>query len=226
MTLSTSCENKYINKTANPAVRDTDVAGLPDYPMSNRQCGDVVTEKCNLLYAQIMAYSLHQENDTALACMLASWVCGEGVLPEWMGLGKMEFTRMLQMHFPGFPVDSLQRPARELDAARVEERNELRQLLLNYRGSARDDKEWIATILSTACLGQNHLWQDLGLWSRQQVTELIKTNFPGLAERNDKDMKWKKFLYKQLCLADGIYVCRSPSCEVCADYDDCFGAEE
>jgi NifQ. len=40
------------------------------------------------------------------------------------------------------------------------------------------------------------------------------------------DMKWKKFIYKQLCEAEGLYVCRAPSCEVCKDYDQCFGKEE
>ncbi len=39
-------------------------------------------------------------------------------------------------------------------------------------------------------------------------------------------MKWKKFIYKQLCITEGIYTCRAPSCEVCADYADCFGPEE
>ncbi|MFM8444786.1 MAG: nitrogen fixation protein NifQ, partial [Methylococcus sp.] len=33
---------------------------------------------------------------------------------------------------------------------------------------------------------------------------------------------WKKFLYKQLCEAEGIYVCRAPSCGECVDYADCF----
>ena len=34
-------------------------------------------------------------------------------------------------------------------------------------------------------------------------------NFPQLARRNTQDMRWKKFLYKQLCEQDGGYVCRS-----------------
>jgi len=50
-------------------------------------------------------------------------------------------------------------------------------------------------------------------------------NFPGLSTLNDRDMKWKKFLYKQLCERTGVYVCRSPSCEVCVDYAKCFGRE-
>jgi nitrogen fixation protein NifQ len=39
-------------------------------------------------------------------------------------------------------------------------------------------------------------------------------------------MKWKKFLYRQLCLEEGIYVCRAPSCDVCRDYDLCFARED
>jgi nitrogen fixation protein NifQ len=54
----------------------------------------------------------------------------------------------------------------------------------------------------------------------------MERNFPSLAARNDKNMKWKKFFYKQLCDAEGIYVCRSPSCEVCVDYAQCFAPEE
>jgi len=32
----------------------------------------------------------------------------------------------------------------------------------------------------------------------------MRRNFPPLAARNRKDMKWKRFLYKQLCEAEGI----------------------
>ena len=50
-------------------------------------------------------------------------------------------------------------------------------------------------------------------------------NFPGLARANSGDMKWKKFLYRQLCSSEGIYVCPAPSCGVCKDYAKCFGPE-
>ena len=81
-------------------------------------------------------------------------------------------------------------------------------------------------IVVAANMGMDHLWQDLGLWSRDDLGTLIKTNFPPLAEKNSQDMKWKKFLYKQLCDQKGVYVCRAPSCDVCDDYDLCFGPEE
>jgi nitrogen fixation protein NifQ len=38
-------------------------------------------------------------------------------------------------------------------------------------------------------------------------------------------MKWKKFLYRQFCAREEIYVCPAPSCGVCKDYAKCFGPE-
>jgi nitrogen fixation protein NifQ len=55
---------------------------------------------------------------------------------------------------------------------------------------------------------------------------MLQYKFPHLAEKNDQDMKWKKFLYKQLCEAEGLYFCRAPSCNVCIDYPKCYGSEE
>jgi nitrogen fixation protein NifQ len=81
--------------------------------------------------------------------------------------------------------------------------------------------EWLAV----ACLGDNHLWQDLQLPSRAELTALMNHWFPALAARNDRDMKWKKFFYKQLCDRAEISVCRAPSCAVCSDYALCFEAD-
>ena len=84
----------------------------------------------------------------------------------------------------------------------------------------------MAHVVAAGCMASDHLWQDLGLWRRADLTALMRRNFPALAARNVKDMKWKRFLYKQLCEAEGIYVCRAPSCEVCSDYHACFGPED
>ena len=75
-------------------------------------------------------------------------------------------------------------------------------------------------------MADNHLWQDLGLPSRKELSLLMQTHFTGLAQRNSGDMKWKKFLYRQLCERAGLMVCRSPSCGVCSDYQACFGPEK
>jgi nitrogen fixation protein NifQ len=49
--------------------------------------------------------------------------------------------------------------------------------------------------------------------------------FPALVARNAGDMKWKKFLYRQLCEREQLLICKSPSCSVCSDLPVCFGPE-
>ena len=174
----------------------------------------------------LMSYSQGGENDYILACIISSWLTGEGVLSDWLGLGQENFIALLGFHFPGIDFYSMVNPGRDLDKSRLDEREELLQLLSSHYAGKFIAEQWIAEIVVDACQGQNHLWQDLGLWSRKDLTQLMAQNFPTLAARNDKDMKWKKFLYKQLCIAEGIYTCRAPSCQVCVDYAQCFGPEE
>ena len=81
----------------------------------------------------------------------------------------------------------------------------------------------MAHVVAAGCMSADHLWHDLGLWSRTDLTGLMRRNFPALAALNARDMKWKRFLYKRLCEAEGIYSCRAPSCEACTDYAACFG---
>ncbi len=83
----------------------------------------------------------------------------------------------------------------------------------------------MASVVAAGSMGGNHLWEDLGLRRRPELTELMRRNFPSLAARNVRDMKWKRFLYKQLCEAEGIHACRAPSCEECADYHVCFSSD-
>lgn len=181
-------------------------------------------------YRCIMAFASGLSNDETYACMLSSWQAGKGVLPVDFGLGEDGFRQLLAAHFPGMQHASLDIPARRSDSRRDDERDDVLQLLLSHRTDLSDaDAEsatWMAYIVAMACQGQDHLWQDLGLWSREQLSKLMARNFPVLASKNDRNMKWKKFLYKQLCITEGIYTCRAPSCEVCSDFDDCFGAED
>lgn len=178
-------------------------------------------------YDGLIAYASGQGNDDALARMLASRMCDEGALPVALGLSSGAFAELMAHHFPGYADanNTLQSDGGAI-AARSDEVAELHSLMLSHRAGDSPSESWMASIVAVACLGSDHLWQDLGLWRRAELTQLMQRNFPALAEKNVQNMKWKKFLYKQLCIAEGVYVCRSPSCEVCADYQDCFGPEE
>ena len=111
-------------------------------------------------------------------------------------------------------------------ARRLDELDDLLALLLDHRSVNDEPAAWLAHAVASAALGEQHLWQDLGLPSRRELSLLMQTHFTSLAQLNSGDMKWKKFLYRQLCERAGLTVCRSPSCGVCSDYQLCFGPEE
>lgn len=178
------------------------------------------------IYAGLMAARRGEPVEETLARILASWSLGLGAMPDWLGLGESAFYRMMQDHFPGYDLTLLMNPGRPLDWQRCDEMGDLRKLLMASRTSNNQSEAWMAEILVAGCLGKDHLWQDLGLWNRSELSKLMLEHFKPLASRNDRDMKWKKFLYKQLCETEGITTCRAPSCEVCADYQNCFGPEE
>lgn len=108
----------------------------------------------------------------------------------------------------------------------AEEEQDLRGLLLEHRAIGAPEEEWLASILARSALRANHLWQDFGVHNRQEVSETLHRHFPSLHARNTGNMRWKKFLYKQLCDRAEIRICKAPNCEVCHDYPVCFGSEE
>ena len=181
-------------------------------------------EQARLIHARLMSSSHGGRNDDAIACMLSSWCVGQGAMPVRLGLDKDEFDVMMTDTFPGVELPFPSSDCGEGND-RLDEQDDLYQLLLANMSADQDDANWMAKIVIAGCMGADHLWQDLGLWSRDDLTRLMEINFPDLAKRNDKNMKWKKFLYKQLCIQEGVYTCRAPSCEVCADYKECFAPE-
>jgi nitrogen fixation protein NifQ len=177
------------------------------------------------LYGQLMAQAGGHANDDLFARMLASQILGMGALPHGLGLAKADFAALLARHFPRYRLPSGM-DEEMAEASRQTEREDLLTLLEEHCAGKDESEHWMAVIVSAACMGRDHLWQDLGLWSRVDLSRLMTQNFPALAARNTRDMKWKKFLYKQLCDREEVQVCRSPSCEVCADYAGCFGPED
>ena len=150
-----------------------------------------------------------------------------GALPQSrpLGLDTLAFEALLARYFPT-ANDLPERAAGGCLALRADEYDDLLQLLLDHRSDGSDETTWLASAVAAACLGNNHLWQDLGLANRQELSDLLKTRFPSLYARNTGNMKWKKFFYKQLCERASVNACRAPSCRVCVDYAQCFGAEE
>ena len=158
--------------------------------------------------------------------MVASWCAGQGVLPGYLGLGTDQFKQLNDTFFQDYSLPEQAASGSRLDFSRMLEKEDLVNLLKHYSRPDTPEMDWMIAIIVAGCLGNDHLWQDLGLWSRAQLSAMLQYNFPELAAKNDQDMKWKKFLYKQLCEAEGLYLCRAPSCGVCIDYSKCYGPEK
>ncbi len=177
-----------------------------------------------LLATPATAAATGDPNRRLLATMIAGRAAGAGCLPNHLGLGGAAYHRMAAEHFPGYG-DIAPEECAETGAKAIPEWGDLQKLLVGHRAGERVSELWIADIVATACAGSDHLWQDLGLVDRAQLTTLMRANFPELARANSGDMKWKKFLYRQFCTLEGIYVCPAPSCGECKDYARCFGPE-
>lgn len=146
------------------------------------------------------------------------------------GLGSADTLALMDEGFPGtdaiLGLDWSSMVERE--EPRLDEIEDLTQLLMAHTDPGAGltaHARGAAWALACASLGDNHLWQDMRLPSRLELSRLIAQWFPSLAARNTQDMKWKKFFYKQLCERAQLFICKAPSCDVCTDRPVCFGPE-
>ncbi len=147
------------------------------------------------------------------------------------GLDLGEFSALLDEYFPGARGVYLTPASRASLATGIrggafDEFEDLLSLLLEHRSDDSRQSLWLAHAIAACCMGDDHLWQDLGLPNRQALSDLLSHHFPALFAANTRGMRWKKFFYKQLCERHGAFVCRSPSCAECSEYANCFGPEE
>ena len=140
------------------------------------------------------------------------------------GLAGDALAALVRCRFPHLPAElKLRAPTSAISSGRDDEFADLVELL-RAAGTPDDaTTTWLAHAIATAAMGGNHLWQDMGLPSRELLSTLLSVRFPALARRNTGDMKWKKFFYRELCLRAGLLLCKSPSCSECIDHPTCFG---
>jgi nitrogen fixation protein NifQ len=101
----------------------------------------------------------------------------------------------------------------------------VRDLLLANRSTEGEDGRLLAAMIARRSMEPNHLWEDLGLRDRSELTRLLARHFAPLAARNTKNMKWKRFFYRMLCEDEGFSMCSTPVCSACSDFHTCFGEE-
>jgi nitrogen fixation protein NifQ len=113
----------------------------------------------------------------------------------------------------------------QASCAEDEEIAMVRGLLLANRSTEGDTGRWLASMIARRSMQPNHLWEDLGLRDRTELTRMLERHFFPIASRNTRNMRWKRFFYRMLCEDDGLVMCTTPVCSQCSDFDLCFGDE-
>lgn len=177
------------------------------------------------IYHTLMDAAATPDFDTHLyACILAlSALDAQAEGMTWAEAAGYEDMDVLEAMFPTEAwhlADGLRGELR-----RSAEESNLVDLL--WRGATRHDRyEAVLTqMVGRRAQRPNHLWQDLGLQNRGELTKLMQTHYTALASRNIHDMKWKKFFYRTMCSDADFTLCTAPSCKECADFSNCFGDE-
>jgi nitrogen fixation protein NifQ len=146
------------------------------------------------------------------------------------GLALMSFFYGLSDHWKGLSAEEILNEvntfAKLIDAnpQALGEYDDLSDLLNSAASrNLKEDAHFWSHQISIGCTGQDHLYSDMGFTDRSEVSAIMQKYFPALAELNpNSKMKWKKFLYKQLCDRANIPTCPAPSCQQCVDYAECF----
>lgn len=157
-----------------------------------------------------------------LACILAAGVMEGGLLFEKVGLPSDELAALLEQKFPSVRIkgDDLLLGSERDDNDEV---TMVRDLLLARRSTEGDTGRWLAAMIARRVMEPNHLWADLGLRNRGELSRLLNRHFRPLARRNLNNMRWKRFFYRSLCEDEGLILCTTPVCTDCNDFNHCFG---
>ncbi|RAS21385.1 nitrogen fixation protein NifQ [Paraburkholderia bryophila] len=139
-----------------------------------------------------------------------------------LGLPQPAWRALLARHFTRASAPALPLPVHAID--QIDFVRTLHTVLLAHANASVDpaDADCLATIIARACLRPDHLWRDLGLRGRDEVTWMLTRYFPTLVERNIANLRWKKFLAQQRALSLGLTPGPAPGCPGCEDYGHCF----
>jgi len=179
-----------------------------------------------LLFGAASSWNLADVHAVASILVLAmdESVTSGKPLSESLGLDAPVLSSFLAKWFPDVPLERFGDLGSDELAVSYEEEC-LRKLLFRFSTGGSALETLLSRILARRSLRSNHLWQDLGLSSRDELSDLMKRHFAPLAARNAQNMKWKKFLFRMICLDDQAGLCPAPTCGECTEFEGCFGDE-
>lgn len=158
-----------------------------------------------------------------LASILAVASMENGTVAERTGLTAADLASLMAHWFPA--ACGLGLAGADAGVTEDDETAMVRDLLLAHRSNESETSRWLAGMIARRAMEPNHLWEDLGLRERPELTRLLSRHFAPIAIKNTQNMKWKRFFYRALCESDGFVMCTTPVCTECGDFDLCFGDE-
>lgn len=181
-----------------------------------------------LLAGCVPAMSQAEIDDRQMfACLLT--VASQDAWPvhKALGLDEKVLQRILATFFPGFDTSLLDEGRNKTFEPLPEINQDVLTLLLSYIAPdatvyQRQAGKLLAHLIAARAAFPGHLWVAMGFFQRPQLSSAIRRHLPLLAAANDKNMRWKRFLFKQVCDLNGGTLCKTPNCGDCSDYALCF----
>ncbi len=186
---------------------------------------DVIRDVCEITtaHAAIDPFTAHIFASILLIGLIEARSLGKS-LGAAIGLGRADLGQLVKSWAPG----ASRFISWEIEPGEIflgEEEEQIYELLSRHTRDGRNESRWFVAMVARRAMSSRHLWQDLGLSDRSELTRLMKERFPALAARNVDNMKWKKFFFRCLCEMEGFTLCAAPSCQECGDFGACFDDE-
>lgn len=210
--------------------RTATVQTLYNKPATNEH-GPRVSES-DPLYRSLMDSSppanIAKQDRQLFACLLT--VASHEPYPtaDALGLTSIELTELQRTIFPHWvfaPEEGITTDTEPLP----EINTEVRLWLLSQVPTDKTlspISRWLAKILAARAAHPGHLWMAMGLFKRPLLSSAIRRHLPSVFAANNKNMRWKRFFFKQICDLNGGTLCRTPNCGECSDYPLCFAEDD
>lgn len=166
------------------------------------------------------------EDRHLFACLLAVAAQESANPAVALGLSAAEWAELREIFFPMAVLPPIETP----DTPPPPINEEVLDLLLAHvpsdgQGNPQLPALWLAKCLAARAAHPGHLWVAMGLLERPQLSAAIRRHLPSLATANHQGMRWKRYLFKEICTRNGGLLCKSPNCGVCSDYALCFAPD-
>jgi nitrogen fixation protein NifQ len=172
-----------------------------------------------------------EEDRHLFSCLLAVAAREAHHPAEALGLSRDALKTIMGRYFPGIDPGILKNNSPPAQGVPLKPNAEVLAILLSHvpkdeDGGDNRTPEWLARILAARAAQPGHLWTAMGFFERPELTAAIRRHLPSLAAANSQGMRWKRYLFKQVCDLHGAVLCKSPNCGTCSDRALCFDQEE